>query len=130
MKLISALVLSGSLALAATAQAAQPKEGDFSLAFNPFDSAAGAGFGLSVPSAAAPSYAAGYFVSDTLMPYGFFSLADDDVGDDTVLAIGGGVRVYSDELSSRIRPFLGGGFGIINADDTGFTMGAFLVPRP
>lgn len=93
------------------------------MGFNPFGN-----IGNSTPagSAAAPSYMAGYKVSDTLLPYAYFSVADTDTSSDTTIGIGGGARLYFNDISNNIRPFAGAAAGITNASETGFSTGVFV----
>jgi len=97
------------------------------LGFNPFG---GSGGGMPnaapLPSPSAPDYMVGFRMSDELMPYAFGSINDPGGDADTQLALGGGLRYYLGDVSTTVRPFLGGAFGIINAEDTGFGLGGFF----
>lgn len=116
----AALTASGSVAA---------QENNIMLGFNPF------GSGSSTPtmtgsattaSVGAPDYMVGFRVSDELMPYAFGSIADPGGDADTRLTIGGGLRYYLLGLSNNVRPFLGGGAGIMSAEETGFGVGGFF----
>lgn len=112
---LMAATLAAGLMSAPTAFANPPAAGDLALSLNPFFEG----------SVGAPSYSLGYFVSDTVMPYAFIGIEGRDVGDD-VFTIGGGVRAYLGGMSDRLRPYAGGAIGIVNAEDTGFGIGAFF----
>lgn len=93
------------------------------MGFNPFGNL---GTSTSVSSATAPSYMIGFKASETVLPYAYFSVADEDAYDDTRVGIGGGARMYLGNISNRVRPFVGGALGLVNRSDTGFALGAFF----
>lgn len=127
--LIAATAAASVLAAgSAAAQNQQNQQNQIMMGFNPFQEIFSQGQALgTVSSASAPSYMVGIRTSDQLMPYGYLSISDDgSQGSDTVFELGGGARFYLDNISQNIRPFAGAAFGIINAEDTGFSLGAFF----
>lgn len=124
---LMAATLAAGLMSAPAAFATPPAAGDLAITFNPF----GGDLFSSVvtgqrPAATAPQFALGYFVSNDLMPYAYLSIDDIDGASDTAISIGGGVRAYIGGISQRLRPFAGGAFGLINANDTDISLGGFF----
>jgi len=118
------IALSVGAALTASGNVAA-QSNNIMLGFNPFGGASGMpGASISTPSA--PDYMVGFRISDELMPYAYGSITDPGGDADTQLALGGGLRYYLGNVSTTVRPFLGGAFGIVNAEDTGFGLGGFF----
>ncbi|MDN6320726.1 MAG: hypothetical protein L0J77_13270 [Marinobacter sp.] len=104
---------------AGMASAQESESNNIMMGFNPFKD--------TYSSVTAPSYMIGFKANETLLPFGYVSVIDDGRDNtDTVFAFGGGARMYLGDLSNRIRPFAGAAAGIVNADDTGFGIGAFF----
>ncbi|WP_309044864.1 hypothetical protein [Marinobacter sediminicola] len=116
-KLVAATAATAILS-SGMAVAEESNSNNIMMGFNPF--------GSSNISATAPDYMIGLKVSETLMPYGYVTLADRGGNSDTAFGIGGGARLYLGDISNRIRPFAGGALGIYNETDTGFGLGAFF----
>jgi len=101
------------------ASAQESQSNDIMMGFNPFQS--------TFSTVTAPSYMIGFKASETLLPFGYVVLIDDDnYSKDTVFGVGGGARLYLGDISNRIRPFAGAAAGIVSADDTGFGIGGFF----
>lgn len=119
MTIIKKSLIAATAAASVLAAGSATAQNQIMMGFNPFSG--------TVSNSSAPSYMVGVRTSDQLMPYGYLSIADDGrEGSDTEFALGGGARIYLDNVSQNIRPFAGAAFGIINADDTGFSLGAFF----
>ncbi|HTN32423.1 MAG TPA: hypothetical protein VL091_00290 [Marinobacter sp.] len=105
---------------AGVASAQESQSNNIMMGFNPFES--------TFSTVSAPSYMIGFKANDNLLPFAYVSIIDNkaEYGDDTVLALGGGARMYLSDISNRIRPYAGGAFGIVNAADTGFGLGGFF----
>lgn len=105
---------------AGMASAQESESSNIMMGFNPFKD--------TFSTVTAPSYMIGFKASEKLLPFGYIVVIDDEdiLGDDTVFGVGGGARLYMGDLSNRIRPFAGAAAGIVNADDTGFGIGAFF----
>jgi|SRR5690554_1157157 len=110
----AATLLSSGMAVA------QESDSSIMMGFNPFQE--------TFSAVTAPSYMIGFKASDTLLPFGYAVIIDDEdlYGKDTIFGIGGGARLYLGDISNRVRPFAGGALGIVNAADTGFGIGAFF----
>ncbi|MGO1502313.1 MAG: hypothetical protein ACTHWH_13635 [Marinobacter sp.] len=115
--LVAATTATAVLA-AGMASAQESQSNDIMMGFNPFESD---------NVATAPNYMIGFKASEKLLPFGYVSVVDDgNDNTDTVFSVGGGARLYLGNLSNRIRPFAGAAAGIVNAEDTGFGLGAFF----
>lgn len=130
MKINKALMsLSVAVALTASGNVAAQSDNNIMLGFNPFGGATG---GTGMPGAttsfspSAPDYMVGFRVSEELMPYAFGAVNDPGGDADTMVAFGGGLRYYLSDISTNVRPFFGGSFGIVNQADTGFGLGGFF----
>lgn len=105
-----------SILSAGVASAQESQSNNIMMGFNPFTN----------NGVTAPSYMIGFKANEQLMPFGYASIVDRGGNTDTAIALGGGARLYLGDLSSRIRPFAGAAAGIVNAEDTGFGIGAFF----
>lgn len=113
-------VTAASAILSSGMAVAQESDSNIMMGFNPFQD--------TFSAITAPSYMIGFKASEKLLPFGYAVVIDDEdlYGDDTIFGVGGGARFYLGDISKRIRPFAGAAAGIINADDTGFGIGAFF----
>lgn len=116
------LIAATAAASVLAAGSATAEENKIMMGFNPFQGV----FGF-LNSPTAPSYMVGMRTSDQLMPFGYLSINDSGAENaDTILSLGGGARYYLDNISENVRPFAGAAIGIVNAEDTGFGLGAFF----
>lgn len=90
-KTITALALSSAL-VAGTAQADTPGQGTFTLFLTDLFSSPLGGPGMMGGGFSSPTYNAGFFVTDDIMPYGSLSLSS---GNDTAVLLRAGSRFYA-----------------------------------
>lgn len=116
---LMAATTAASLLTAGLASAQESQTHDLMMGFNPFES--------TFSSITAPSYMIGIKADNRLLPFGYAVVLDDDtVSNDTVFGVGAGARMYISDMSNRVRPYAGAAAGLINAEDTGFGIGAFF----
>ncbi len=105
-KSITALALSSAL-VAGTAQGDMPGQGTFTLGLTDlFSSPVATAMPLGGAGVSSPTYNAGYFVTDDIMPYGSLTLSS---AEDTAVLLRGGARFYGipGDVSS-LRTFIDG----------------------
>ncbi len=117
--LLIAATATASLMSASLVNAQESESHDLMMGFNPFES--------TFSSVTAPSYMVGIKADEQLLPFGYAVVIDDETySTDTVFGVGAGVRMYISDMSNRVRPYAGVAAGIVNAEDTGFGIGAFF----